>query len=271
MSDDNKNAESFDFDFNDLLNEGKPQKPSGDSSFDLDNPFGEDMAFGNDMAPLSSETEVNADFPNFDDAPSFSNDFSADSATDSFAEESSVEDSSEISEGEVPPIAVGDEKAGKKKKGFLGGLFGGKKEKTPKEKVTKEKNVKEKQPKPKKEKKEKVVKDKDAPAKPAVPRDWGTILCVLFSLFLLVSLLTFNAATFLSRDASSTLMGTLCFLGAFNLVGLTLVAVPILFYKFPKERTLPNVLLGISVGAMFTGVLFLVNNFYYYYGFTVSP
>jgi len=166
---------------------------------------------------------------------------------------------------EVPAIDAGEEATDKKKKGLLSGLFGGGKKKAPKEK-----KAKEKQPKSKKEKKEKVAKDEEATDKPAVPRDWGTILCIAFSVFLLVSLLVFNVAAFLTAE-SGKIMQTLCFLGAFNIVGLALVAVPVLFYKFPKERTLPNVMLGISVGAMFTGVLFLVNNFYHYYGFAISP
>ena len=237
MSNDNNNSDSFDFDF-DSLNADEPQKQS-EESFDLDSPFGDDWTASGNSA------EIRADHADLDD-----------SANDSLVEESSVEEPSRISEGEIPPIATEGKKADKKK-----GFFG-----------RSSKNEAEQSPKAKKEKvkKEKVIKEKK-PAGELVPRDWGTILCIAFSVFLLISLLTFNVATFLSRDEGSTLMGTLCFLGAFNLVGLTLVAVPVLFYKFPQERTLPNVMFGISVGAMFTGVLLLVNNFYHYYGFVVSP
>jgi len=275
MSDDNKNSEQpFDFDF-DALNEEESQGKPGDSAFDLDNPFGDDIVvtrsepgesqtkpgdsafdldnpFGDDLAPLSSEPGVSANNPYLDDL-----------AADGLAEESAVGESSEIDEDGVPSIDAGEETS-KKKKGFLGGLFGGGKKKAPKEK-----KAKDKQPKAKKEKKEKAPKDGESADKPAMPRDLGTILCIAFSVFLLVSLLVFNVATLLTSGDS--LLGTLTFLGAFNLVGLTLVAVPILFYKFPQERTLPNVMLGISVGAMFTGVLLLVNNFYQYYGFAISP
>ena len=241
----NKNSDFFDldnFDF-DSLKEEEPQVKSGDSAFDLDNPFGDDIVVSRSETMGASEEGSFV----FDD-----------SAVDGPAEESVKP--SEV--GEVPPI-VAEETPASTKKGFLGGLIGGKKAKTPAAKETKEK-----QPKPKKEKREKAPKDKDATDKPAVPRDWGTILCTAFSVFLLVSLLLFNVGTFLSRG--DNLMHTLCFLGAFNVVGLVLVAVPVLFYKFPQERTLPNVMLGISVGAMFTGVLVLVHNYFDYYVFAVS-
>ena len=246
MSNDNKNADPFNFDF-DSLNEGKQEKP--EESFDLDNPFGDELA------PTSSKADVSADTSDLNDS------------ADIPFEEGSAEEYSETGAEEIPPIAAGQEKG--KKKGFLGGLFGGKKDKVPKEKAPKEKKTQEKQVKPLKEKKEKIPKDKEAADAPAVPRDWGTILCIAFSVFLLVSLLIFNVAAFLT--AGGSLMQTLCFLGAFNIVGLVLVAVPILFYKFPQERTLPNVLLGLSVGALFTSVLLFVHNFYYYYDFTLKP
>ena len=266
----------------DLIAAGSTKEPgasTSESSFDLENPFGDDVVVTSSKAEPSastSESSFDLESPFGDDvvggveAGSGGNVLSDDE--DSFPG-TAAEQPPEFDDY-VPPIAV-EEKS--KKKGFLGGIFGGKKDKAPKEAKTKtkpgkEKPVKEKPAKPPKEKKEKVVKEKAVKEKrPVVPRDWGTILCVVFSVFLLASLLMFNVATFLSRDANSTLMGTLCFLGAFNLVGLTLVAVPILLYKFPQERTLPNVLLGLSVGAMFTGVLLLVHNFYHYYGFVVGP
>jgi hypothetical protein len=174
------------------------------------------------------------------------NPFPEDSATVNLAEESGADESAtEESEGVSPEAApIGVEKADKKKKGFWGS-----KEKNPKEKAVKEK-------------KEKV------PAGETAPRDWGTILCIAFSAFLLASLLVFNIAAFATSGKS--MMQTLCFLGAVNIVGLALAAVPILFYKFPKERTLPNVMLGISVVALFSGVLMLVTEFYRY-DFILKP
>jgi len=287
MSDDNKNSEQpFDFDF-DALNEEESQGKPGDSAFDLDNPFGDDIVvtrsepgqslekpsdsgfdldnpFGDDLAPLSSEPGISADNPYLDDSAADSS-FEGSAFEGSSFEESTVGESSEMDADGIPSIDAGEETTDKKKKkGFLGGLFGG-----GKKKATKEKTAKDKQPKAKKDKKEKIAKDGEASDKPAVPRDWGTVLCIAFSLFLLVSFLMFNIGTLLTSGDS--LLGTLTFLGAFNLVGLALVAVPVLFYKFPQERTLPNVMLGVSVGAMFTGILFLVNNFYWYYGFAISP
>ena len=278
MSDDNKNSEPFDFDF-DSLN-AEESSTASESSFDLDNPFGDDVVisrsetgteavsgtsessfdldnpFGDDLAASGSEAGVSAGNPYLDDSTA----------------DSSVEELAETSGEEVPPVVAGEEN---KKKGFLGGLFGGKgkgKEKAAaklkKEKASKQDKA-EKTVKPKKEKKEKVVKEK-GPAGEPVPRDWGTILCIAFSVFLLVSLLMLNIAAFLSRGPESTMMQTICFLGAFNLVGLVAASVPILFYKFPQERTMPNILLGISVVAMFTGLLMFVTELYRY-NFILSP
>ena len=235
MSDESNKSESFDdFDFNAFNEEESPEK--SENSFDLDNPFGDDVVVSR------NETDVREESSFFDD-----------SAFSGLVEDSSATESSLLDEGKVPPITAGEETTDKKKKGLLGGLFGGKKEKASKEKVPKEKQAKPK--------KEKVPKDKESDRAPAMPRDWGTILCITFSVFLLASLLMLNVATFFM---GGDIVPTLCFLGAFNIVFLALAAVPILFYKFPQERTLPNILLGISVGAMFTGVLFLVIEFYRY-------
>ena len=240
MSDDNNKSESFDdFDFNAFNEEESPKK--SEETFDLDNPFGDDWT------ATSNDAGVSANNPYLND-----------SAISGVGGEDSVAESSGIDKGEVPPRVAGEGTTDTKKKGLLAGLFGGK--------TTAPKEKKEKQPKTKKEK---TPKGEDGTDKPAVPRDWGTILCISFSVFLLVSLLMLNIATFLT--AGGSLMQTLCFLGAFNIIGLALAAVPILFYKFPQERTLPNVMLGVSVSAMFTGVLVLVNNFYHYYGFAISP
>jgi len=229
MSENNTNSESFDFDFDSLNAENPPENAGGGSSFDLGNPFEDDPAtFGSE--------EISAGNPSLDD-----------SSANSVFEDSSIDESPEIGEGDVPPTA-GDEEAKGKKKGSFGGLFGSKK-KAPKEK------------------KEKVVKEKE-PVGKAAPWDWGTILCISFSVFLLASLLMFNIAAFLT--GGNSLMQTLCFLGAFNLIGLAAAAVPILFYKFPKERTLPNVMLGIAAIATCTSLLIAVTEFYRY-SFILKP
>jgi len=235
MSEENNNSDPFDFDFDALNSESSPTSAPS-SSFDLDAPFGDDMATS------GSEGGVSADNPYLDDS----------STADSVAESPAAEAAESADAGQAG-----------KKKGFLGGLFGGKKGKAPKEKQAKEKKIdlgKGKKDKDK-DKKEKVVKEKK-PAGESAPRDMGTILCIVFSVFLLASLLIFNIATFTTSGKS--LMQTLCFLGAFNLVGLAAAAVPILFYKFPKERTLPNVMLGIAAVAILTSLQMAVIEFYRY-------
>jgi len=183
--------------------------------------FDLDNPFGDDI--VVSSKGVSADNPYLDGSAVYN-----DSTADVLAEES-----------EQTSDAVSEEPK-KTKKGFWGSK--GK---------TKTKNVP-------KEKKEKVVKEKK-PLKDLTPRDMGTALCVAFTLFLFASMLVFNIAAFFT--SGSSMMQTLCFLGAFNIVGLALIAVPLLFYKFPQERTLPNVLLGISVVAIFSGVLILLTEF----------
>ena len=106
---------------------------------------------------------------------------------------------------------------------------------------------------------------------PPAPRGLDNILCLVCSVILLVGLLILNIATLISPKADSTLMETLCFLGAFNITALVPVAIPILLFMFPKERTLWNVMLGMSAAALFIGVLIAIHNFYYYYGFAISP
>jgi len=276
MSDDNNNSDPFDFDFN-ALSEEEPLAQSGDSAFDLDNPFGDDIVVTRSEAPeplAQSEDSFDLDNPFGDDLTPPSYDAGVSEDNPHLNESSVILPSAGLDSSFDVVDEPAQEKNAAKKKGFMSGIFGGKKDKAPKVKPTKEakqakeKPVKEKQPKPKKEKKEKAPKEAKEKA-PAVPRDWGTILCIAFSVFLLASLLTFNVATFLT--AGDKMMETLCFLAAFNLVGLALVAVPVLFYKFPRERTLPNVLLGISTSAIFTGVLFHVCNAYHYYGFAIRP
>ena len=117
-------------------------------------------------------------------------------------------------------------------------------------------------------KKEKVPKEKK-PAREAAPSEFGTVLCVAFSLLLLASLIGVNIAAFLRGDPNK-MVETIFFLCAFNVVGLALLAVPVMFYRFPKERTLPNVLLGISVVALFSAVEVFVWEFYLY-NFNIIP
>ena len=264
MSDDNRNAEPVDFDFDSLQAE-EPQKSTGESSFDLDNPFGDDLVaslggttasahtggessfdlaapFGDDLA-MSGEG-VSADNPYLDNESAlYDSSATWDSATSEPAAGSSEAESDESGD----PASINLEKSDKKKKG-KGGWFAKGKAKID---LTKD-------PKAEKE------TSKGEP----VPRDWGTILCIAFSVFLLVSLLVFNVAGFLTRGDS--LMQTLCFLATIDIIGLAAAAVPILFYKFPKERTLPNVMLGIAAVAMFSTLLFAVTEFYRY-SFVMTP
>jgi len=238
MSDDNKNSDPFDLDF-DALNADEPQNSSGESSFELDDPFGDNLDSSSDMSASV-----------FDDSPETS-----DSATSDFIGDRLEDESDET--GESAPTDL--EESDKKKKG-KGGWFSKGKDKPGKEK----KETPKKEPK---SKKEKIEKEKTPPGE-KVPRDWGTVLCLAFSAFLLASLLMVNIAGFLT--SGERLMQTLCFLGAFNVVGLVAAAVPILFYRFPKERTLPNVMLGIAVIAMFSTLLVAVTELYSY-GFIMTP
>jgi len=219
MSDDNKNSDPFDFDF-DMLNEAAPAEKAADS-FDLNNPFGDEI--------VVQRKEVSAETP-----------YPGDLTADTWAEESEQT-------GETAP----EETDTNKKKGLWGGKGKAKKEKPLKEKPKKEKTVREK----------KSLKE-------LLPRDMGSALCAAFSIFLLVSLLTVNITTLLIGGKS--IMQTLCFLGAFNLIGLAAASVPILFYKFPNERTLPNVMLGIAVVAIFATVMAAVIEFNTY-DFIMKP
>jgi hypothetical protein len=265
MSNDNQNSDPFDFEFEDFnveepLQAGKSQQSTGESSFDLDNPFGDDVVVSRDnKSSFESNDPDGIDLSAFDSGISADNPYFQDSTTESSTEDSSVEyDSTDTSD-----MPGGGAKADAKKKGF-GGWFAKGKDKPAKEK--KEKPLKEAKPKKEKVVKEKVVKEKK-PAGEAVPRDWETILCIAFSVFLLVSLLMLNLGAFLT---SKNIMQTLCWLGAFNVIGLAAASVPILFYKFPKERTLPNIMLGISAVAMFSGLLLLLTEFYSY-SFIMKP
>ena len=264
MSTDNNNSDPFDFDFNSLEAEDSSENAASRSaetggSFDLDNPFGDDLS------AFSGEASVSADNPYLNntesalDDPSGS-DFAADGTADEFSDALDSDGGGEGGESEesegVLPIAA--EKG--KKKGGLGGLFGGKKSKAPKGE-----QIKEKKAAPKKEAKGKKEKK---PLGERVPRDLETILCIVLSVFLLASLLMVNIASLVTSGKS--LMQTICFLGAFNVIGLAIAAVPILFYKFPKERTLPNVMLGIAVVAVFIGLQSAVIEFYRY-NFILTP
>ena len=231
MSNDNDN---FDFDF-DSFNTEHPRVATEGNSFDLDNPFGDDVIVSSSG---SEEPPVSPGGSSFDLSDPLANDLVA---PDLGAAEGGVS-------ADNPYLS--DSAASKKKQGWFS--------------KSKDKPVKEAKPK-----KEKVIKEKK-PVGERMPLDLPAVLCIAFSVFLLVSLLMFNIAAILTRGPESTIMQTLCFLGTFNIVGLAAAAVPILFYYSPKERTLPNVLLGVSAVASFSGLLMLLNEFYRY-GFLLSP
>jgi len=290
MSDDNKYSEPFDneldteqfmvdFDldgqFSDAPEENVPKinDVPEDSAFDLENPFGDDLiGLSETSSPPSEDSAAESPFDMgdifadgmsaSDSGVSTGNPYLGDSADDSPNEESKTSD------GEEEP----------KKKGFLGGIFGGKgkKEKAKKKSRKKEEeqeesedDIPEEKPRKRKPKKEKIVKEKK-PAGERKPLDVGAILCIVFSVCLLASLLLFNVAAFLSREPGGSMMQTLCFMGAINLIGLAAASVPVLFYQFPQWRTLPNVMLGISAVAMLSTVMVAVTEFYRY-GFMLSP
>jgi len=230
MSNDNGN---FDFDF-DSLNADDPQATTGGDSFDLENPFGDDVIVSSGS---SEEPQANLGESAFDMSDPIGDDLVA---SDLAPAEGGVS-------ADNPYLS--DSAAGKKKGWFS---------------KNKDKPTKEAKPK-----KEKTVKEKKS-AGERIPLDLAAILCIAFSVFLLVSLLMFNIAAIFTRGPESTIMQTLCFLGAFNIIGLAAAAVPVLLYKFPEGRTLPNVLLGISAVASFSGLLMLLTEFYRY-GFLLSP
>ena len=306
MSDDSRNSESLDAesldDFNfDSFDLDEPQANTGDDAFDLENPFGDGLAAPGSVASAGESPESSADDA-FDLENPFGDDLAAPGGETSAGEssESSADDAFDLGgsfggdDSAAPEEGVSADNPylsgltsessdgeGKAKKGFLGGLFGGK-GKSKKEKKKKvnlgeeeksegsegEEDAGEEPKKGKRKKKEKVVKEKK-PAGERTPLDLGTMLCIAFAAFWLVSLLMFNIAGLLSREPESSLMQTLCFMGAINLVGLIPACVPILFYKFPAERTLLNVMLGISVVALFTGVMMTMTDFYRY-GFALG-
>jgi len=259
MSQDNNNPDPFDFNF-DSLNTDEPLASTGDSSFDLDNPFGDDVVVSRNNTstegtPISgsessfdlgaSDSGVSADNP-YLNAPPPLNLAKGDSQTG--------EDS-----------ASGTPAPEKKKKGFLGGLFGGKGKKGKETPEPKEKEPKVKKEKVKKEKAEKKPKE---PTGPREPRDWGTILCLGIAGFLALNLLVINVAAFLS---AKEIMPLLLFLGTINLVGLTAISVPLLFLRADKkDRTLTNVMLGVSVVVLFGGLMIMFTEFYQY-SFIVKP
>jgi len=343
MSDDNKSSDPFDIDF-DSLNADEPRASTGESSFDLDNPFGDDVIVAGNGGMSTGDLPESTGGSSFDLANPFGDDLAASgsgvsadnpylggSAEDSEAEaaETDAADGDEeldtkkkrggwFSKGKAKPakgkkeklandesaesddlssdVADGDEESDTKKK--RGGWFskgkakpakGKKAQPTDDESVesddlssdvadgdeesdTKKKQGgwlskgKTKQAKAKKEKtkKEKVVKEKK-PKDESVPLDLGTVLCLALAVLLLTSLVLFNIAVFLSRGPDSSMMQTLCFLGAFNIVALVPTSVVVLFFKLPKEqRTLPNIMLGISIAAMFSALLVAVSEFYRY-------
>lgn len=93
-------------------------------------------------------------------------------------------------------------------------------------------------------------------------------LCLVFAGFLTFALLTHNIASILCRGDS--LLQTLCFIGAFDIVGLCGIAVPVLFYRYKEDLDLFKVMLGISSAALFVGVLMMLTEFFRY-GFMIKP
>jgi len=216
-------------------------------------------------------SDDNNDFESFDFDLDLSNAGTPLASTEEGAFDLSQPIGDDLMGDDLPPLDDGvstdnpylnDSTAGEKetseKKKERGGWFSKKKKETEKKPEIKESL--------KKEKTEKAEK----PSGESVPRDWEMILCIAFSVFLLVSLLMFNIAALFIRGPESTMMQTLCFIGAINLIGLPAAAVPYMFYKFPKERTLPNVMLGIAAVAMLGGLMFVVTDFYRY-GFIIKP
>ena len=276
MSDDNhskplgdESLDDFDFDAFNMDSESTNAEDGNaeDGVFDFDNPFGEDALETNNETSGMDEGESAFDF-----GDSLGENIPA--PEESLTEESLTTDNPENTKKKSTENENIEEP---KKKGLLGGLFGGKGKTKKEKKSTKSalgeedsaesasdtEGVKVKKPKKEKVKKEKVTAGERAPL------DWGALLCIIFSVFLLASLVTFNIAAVLTRGSDSTILQTLCFIGAINIIGLAAASVPVLFYRFPKERTLPNVLLGISVVALFTGVLMALYEFYNY-GFALG-
>ena len=324
MSDDKKKPESLDdFDF-DSFNSDEPQQSPGESSFDLDNPFGDDIVvtsggmstgdlpegagassfdlddpfggdvvvtdkgmstgdlpestgassfdlndpFGDDMVATGGGTQ---DFP-AGDLPEGADSFGLDDAGDLQAAAGGVSADNPYLSG----AASATTDTGKKgKKGFLSGIFGGKGKKDKSKKATSGEESEGDADEPeagikKKGKKEKVVKEKK-PAGERAPLEVGEILCIGFTALWLACMLLFNivALLYYFQGEGVSLLQTLAFMGAINIVGLAGASVPILFYRFPKERTLPNVMLGISAFAMFIAIQIAVTGFYRY-GFALS-
>ncbi|GHT21485.1 hypothetical protein FACS189419_02460 [Planctomycetales bacterium] len=117
----------------------------------------------------------------------------------------------------------------------------------------------------KSKKKEKPAKKK--PVKTAAPRDWNGTICLFFAGLVLLVLIAANLVTLLS---SSNFMQTLIFLGTLDVLGLCIVAVPVMFYRKREDINVFNVLLGIASSAMFIGVIVMITEFFRY-GFTFKP
>ena len=272
MSDDNKNSESLeDFDFN-SLNTDEAQENVGETVFDLDNPFGDDIVVSKNKGDTGgfpeSAGEVLSDF-----GDSFGGDLTSEgnvSEDNPFFGDSAAEGEASV-DVSTDADTVG-EKGKPKKKGLLGGLFGGKgKKKAPKKSTAGEgsedagDDAGESEGS---EKKKKVAKEKKS-ASERTPVDFGGTICIVFSALWLACLLVFNIVALLyAQEAGISLMQILTFMGAINIVGLAALSVPVLFYKFPQGRTLPNVMLGIAAVAIFIGVQVAITEFYRY-GFMV--
>ena len=280
------------------LDTGDLSESAGASSFDLDDPFGGDMVitgsgmstgdlpestgassfdlddpFGGDMVATGGGTHT-GDFL-AGDLPKSADSFGLDDpyGGDLQAAAGGVSADNPYLSGAASATTDGEKKG---KKGFLSGIFGGKGKKDKSKKATsgEEGDAEESESgitkKGKKEKKEKVVKEKK-PAGERAPLEVGEILCIGFTALWLACMLLFNivALLYYFQGEGISLLQTLAFMGAINVVGLAGASVPILFYRFPKERTLPNVMLGISAFAIFIAIQIAVTGFYRY-GFALS-
>jgi hypothetical protein len=104
-----------------------------------------------------------------------------------------------------------------------------------------------------------------APKVSAEPLDW---IIIAFSGFLFFALLVHNVASILAGGGS--VMQTLCYISAFDIVGLCAAAAPFMCIKERKHINLFQVLLGMSSTALCLGVLVLLTEFYRY-GFIIKP
>jgi hypothetical protein len=88
------------------------------------------------------------------------------------------------------------------------------------------------------------------------------ILCLAAAGTLLLIMLVQNVMSLVFCGGS--ILRAVCYVAAFDIIGLGAVAVPALIYKHRSEIGLFNVLLGVSSMALFVGVLIMLTEFYRY-------